>query len=49
MYNYQSYPCPICNLVNLKKIFDSTLKEDELPVIGYDYNNLDQKKNFCLL
>jgi SAM-dependent methyltransferase len=47
MYNYQSYSCPICNLTNLEKIFDSTLKEDELPVIGYDYNNLDQKKTFA--
>ena len=45
---YKDYDCPVCDSKNNSKIYNSNLDKNELPIIGYDYKNLNQKKNFCL-
>lgn len=40
------FPCPICGGKKTKLIYHSSLAENELPIIGYDYKNLNQKKTF---
>lgn len=46
-YIYKDYDCPICGSKNKKNIYNASLKKNELPVIGYDYKNLNQKKTFA--
>ena len=43
---YKSYNCPICNFEKNKIIYPASLEKNELPIIGYDYDNLNQKKTF---
>jgi len=44
--SYKNYDCPICNFKKNKIIYSASLEENELPIIGYDYDNLNQKKTF---
>ena len=43
---YKHFNCPICEFDKNKKVYDSNLGENELPVIGYDFKNPNQKKTF---
>jgi 2-polyprenyl-3-methyl-5-hydroxy-6-metoxy-1,4-benzoquinol methylase len=43
---YKKYNCPVCHYKKNKQVYSASLQKNELPVIGYDYDNLDQKKIF---
>ena len=43
---YIDLKCPVCLSDNFFKLYEATLKKDEIPVIGYDFTDQGQKKTF---
>ncbi len=45
-FEYIDINCPVCLSENFFQLYKPTLKKNEVPVIGYDFENEDQKKTF---
>ena len=42
---YIDINCPVCSSDNFFQLYKPTLKKNEIPVIGYDFANENQKKH----